>query len=277
MENKYKLLAVDLDDTLLNRQLEVSPGNREALRQAGEAGVKVILATGRMYRAALPYARQLDIAGPLITYMGALVRHAGTGQTLFHRPAPLDLALEIIGRVKKYGYHINVYLDDELFVARHTPEGERYAALSGVRPKVVGDLAAFLRGRGEDPTKVLVIEQESLLDSLAEEMRPVFGHLLHITKSKPYFLEFSHPLANKGHALEAVVRGCGLEREQVIAVGDAYNDLEMIDYAGLGVAVANAREEIRARADFVTLSNEEDGVAAVIHKFILGVDGCGML
>lgn len=273
MENKYRLLAVDLDDTLLNRRLEISPGNREALRVAREAGVKVTLATGRMYQAALPYARQLDIEEPLITYMGALVKHAGTGETLFHRPVPLEQALEIVGRVaSKYGYHINVYLDDELFVARPTQEGERYAALSGVSLQVVGDLAEFLRGRGEDPTKVLVIAQENLLDSLAEEMRPVFGHLLHITKSKPHFLEFSHTLANKGDALAAVAKGYGLQREQIIAVGDAYNDLEMIDYAGLGAVVANAREEIRARADFVTLSNEEDGVAAVIRKYILGVD-----
>lgn len=272
MENKYKLLAVDLDDTLLNSRLEISLGNREALRLAREAGVRVTLATGRMYRAALPYARQLELAGPLITYQGALVKDAGTGKTLFHRPVPLDLALEVMARVNHYGFHINTYLEDNLYVARPTPEGERYAALSGVPLEVVGDLSDFLRRQGQDPTKVLVIAGEEQLDNLAQELRPVFNHSLHITKSKPHFLEFSHPLANKGDALAAVAEGIGVNREQIIAVGDTYNDLEMIDYAGLGVAVANARAAVKSRAGFVTLSNDEDGVAAVIRKFILEVE-----
>lgn len=272
MENKYKLLAVDLDDTLLNSRLEISPGNQEALRLAGEAGVQVVLATGRMYQATLPYARQLDLAGPLITYQGALVKHAGTGQTMSHRPVPLDLALAVMARVNRYGYHVNTYLDDHLYVARPTSEGERYADLSGVSLEAVGDLTGFLQRQGQDPTKVLVIAKEDQLDSLAQELRPVFGHLLHITKSKPHFLEFSHPQANKGHALAAVAEGMGVNREQVMAVGDTYNDLEMIDYAGLGVAVANARAEIKSRAGFITLSNDEDGVAVAIRKFILGVE-----
>jgi hypothetical protein len=268
--SKYKLLAVDLDDTLLNAELRVPERSRHAIGAAREAGVRVTLATGRMFRSALPFARELGVEEYLITYQGALVRHAVTGEVLFHRPVPLELALEVIEFVNRYGYHINIYLDDNLYVAKHTRESELYTAISRTPVEAVGDLAAFLKERAGNPTKVLVVAQEQLLDALAEEVRPLFGDHLHITKSKPHFLEFSHPLANKGDALAAIARHYGVEREQVIAVGDSYNDIEMIDYAGLGVVVGNARREIRDRADYVCRSNEECGVAEVVEKFILG-------
>lgn len=268
--NQYKLLAVDLDDTLLNTGLQVPERSRQAILAAREAGVRVTLATGRMFRSALPFARELGMEEYLITYQGALVRHAVTGEVLFHRPVPLELALEVIELVDRYGYHINVYLDDNLYVARHTRESEQYGTFARIPVEAVGDLAAFLKERAGQPTKILVIAREQLLDRLAREARPRFGEHLHITKSKPNYLEFSHPLANKGDALAAIARHYGLEREQVIAVGDSYNDIEMIDYAGLGVVVGNARREIKERAGYVCRSNDECGVAEVVEKFILG-------
>jgi len=269
-KSKYKLLAVDLDDTLLDANLNVPGRSRRAIALALQAGVRVTLATGRMYRSALPFARQLGVEDYLITYQGALVRHAATGEVLFHRPVPLDLALEVLALVKRYGYHVNIYLDDFLYVAEHRPESARYAAHSRIPLEAVGDLAAFLKERGQDPTKVLVVAREEQLDELAAEARPLFGGGLHITKSKPHFLEFSHPLGNKGYALAAIAAHYGVEREEIIAVGDSYNDIEMIEYAGLGVVVSNARPEIRERADFVCPSNEECGVAEVVERFILG-------
>ncbi|RYD07145.1 hypothetical protein N752_00755 [Desulforamulus aquiferis] len=130
----------------------------------------------------------------------------------------------------------------------------------------MGDLLKFLN---QDPTKVLVVGDEALLDNLWREMAQHFGESLHITKSKPHFLELSHPQATKGHALDMLAKGWGLNREQVIAIGDSYNDLEMIEYAGLGVIMGNARQDVKDKADYVTNSNEEDGVAEVIKKFIL--------
>jgi len=268
----YKLVALDLDDTLLGKDLKVTESTRQVLSEIMAGGVHVTLATGRMFRSTLPFAGELNINAPLITYQGALVKHSGTGEVLFHRPVPLELALDIIRRVEKYGYHINIYLDDFLYVARDTEEGRRYANVSRIPLEVVGDLEQFLISRREDPTKVLVVSREPLLDELAAELKPVYGDNLHITKSKPHFLEFSHPSATKGHALKAVADYYGIPREKVMAVGDSYNDLEMIDWAGLGVVMGNAREEIRARADYVTLSNEEEGVGHALRKFILDVD-----
>lgn len=265
----YKLLAVDLDDTLLDKNLRVSEANRRALMLAQQAGVVVTLATGRMFRATLPFARELGVAAPLIVYQGALVKHSVTGEVVLHRPLPLELALDVVDRLTRRGYHVNVYLDDCLYVERTGPESALYESISRVSARPVGPLLPFLKERGQEPTKVLVVGREKELDQLAAELRPLYGNSMHITKSKPFFLEFSHPLANKGQALAAVAAYYGFSPEEVIAVGDADNDLEMIAWAGLGVAVANARPRVREVADYITASNEEDGVARVVEKFIL--------
>lgn len=265
----YKLVALDLDDTLLGRDLKISTATRQVIFEVMARGVHVTLATGRMFSSALPFARYLDINAPLITYQGALVKHSQSEELLLHFPIPMEVALDIIGRVSKYGYHINVYLDDYLYVAKDTEAGRRYANLCRIPLEVVGDLQHFLVSRGKEPTKVLVISKEELLDELAAELKPVYGDRLHITKSKPHFLEFSHPSANKGHALKAVAEYFGASRKEVMAVGDSYNDVEMIDWAGFGVVMGNARDEIKKMADYVTLPVEEEGVRHALRKFIL--------
>lgn len=263
--SKYRMLAIDLDDTLLNCRLEISPLTKEYIGRAREAGVHVTLATGRMYRSAQPYARELGLDLPLITYQGALVKEALSEEVLLHRPVPLELAREAIRLVNRLGYHINVYVNDQLYVEKITPEAEKYRQISGVPVYPVGDLLKFL---DQDPTKVLVVGDEAKMDQLWKDMGKHFGDSLHVTKSKPHFLELSHPLATKGHALDILAKGWGLNREQIIAIGDSYNDLEMVEYAGLGVIMGNANDEVKGRADYVTCSNEEDGVAEVIKKFI---------
>ncbi len=265
MTTIYRMLAIDLDDTLLNGKLQISQRNKEYIRRAKEAGVHVTLATGRMYCSALPYAQELNINLPLITYQGALVKEAGSGEVLLHRPVPLELAREAMVWVKKLGYHINLYMDDKLYVEKMTPEAETYMRISGITAHPVGDLVAFMQ---EAPTKVLFVGEVRELDQLELAMRQHFASSLHICKSKPHFLEISHPEATKGHALDTLARRSGLTAEQVIAIGDAPNDLEMIEYAGLGAVMGNASPEVKEKANYVASSNEEDGVAQVIAKFI---------
>ncbi|ACV64638.1 Cof-like hydrolase [Desulfofarcimen acetoxidans DSM 771] len=265
--SKYKFVAIDLDDTLLDKDLKISERARQAISRAKDRGVLVTLSTGRMYRSALPYARELEIDLPIITYQGALVKNPGTGETLAHYPLPLDYARQVISRGKSLGYHINVYVNDNLYIEKENPHSARYEKISGIAAQPVGDLSDFLNR--EDPTKVLISAEEQQLDALMEEFGRKFGANVHITKSKPYFLEFSHPLATKGHALSVLAGKYGVLREEVMAVGDSYNDLEMIDYAGLGVIVANARKDLKEHADYVTAASSGDGVAEAIEKFIL--------
>ena len=263
----YKLIAADVDDTLLDPQLQLTESVREAVAAVMAAGVKFTLSTGRMFRSAKPYAVSLGLDIPLITYQGALVKNALSGEEFLFRPLPLELAWEIVEHVHTLGYHQNAYIDDVLYMERDTPEGQRYSAIAGVRPELVGDLLLVLK---KAPTKLLTIAEEPLLDRLMEELKFKYAGRVHISKSKPYFLEFSHPEATKGYALQALAEHYGIKREEVIAIGDSYNDLEMLEYAGLGVMVANARDELKAKADYVTTAPNGAGVTEVIERFVLG-------
>lgn len=265
---EYKMLATDLDDSLLNDRFEITAADRDAIVRAVKAGVKVVLATGRMFRSALPYALELGLDTPLITYQGAFVKFPGNGKVLRNRPVPFELALELLEIAKAGGIHANIYIDDNLFVEKITTESRIYQEISGVEPVVAGDLTVYLKEERRDPTKVLMVSSREKIKSLWGELVNYFGEKMYITSSKPIFLECMHPQSNKGRALEAVAGHYGISSKEIIAVGDSYNDLEMLRFAGLGVAVANAREEVKKSAGFVTLSNNDGGVARVIDEFI---------
>lgn len=264
--HKIKLIAVDLDDTLLDSGLKISPRVKETVRGAVGRGVSVVLATGRMFCAALPYARELVLDTPLITYQGALVKDRA-GRVFFYQPVPLELAQDVIRHLNPTGFHIQAYVDDTLCMSRLTPEGERYARLSGVTPRIVGDLLQFL---SVSPTKVLMVAPEEEIDKLLPELLKRYAGCLHVSKSKPHFLEFSHPEATKGEALKRLAIAFDLIPEEIMAVGDSYNDIPMLDFAGTAVVVGNARAEIKSHATYVTAANSEDGVALAIEKLVFG-------
>lgn len=270
MSNKYKLIAVDLDDSLLNDQWGIGDADRNAIARAIEAGIKVVIATGRMYCSALPYARELKLQTPLITYQGAYVRFPDSEKVLYDCPLPYDVTLELLSKIVPLGYHINIYVDDQLLVEKMTEEARLYQKIAGIEPIVVGDLENYLVHEKKcGSTKlVVVVAQEKKVDLLAKELHSEFLGRVNITKSKPYFLELMNIKVDKGQALAAVAEYYGIARESTIALGDSYNDLEMLEYAGVGAVVANAREEIKARADYITSANTQGGVAQVINKFI---------
>lgn len=262
----YKLIAADLDDTLLNDELEVSTRNRKALADAQDKGLVVTIATGRMFRSALPIALDLGIKGPIISYQGAFVKGAVDGRVYVHRPVPFKLAKEVLAEGYKAGVHINLYLDDNLFMDKVTEEGEFYVRQAKVDMFPVGNLIDFMQ---KEPTKVLYIGDPPLLNDLEKQLREKFGDSLYITKSKPYYLEFMHPQATKMHGLAALAGSMGIMPDEIITFGDSYNDIEMLEYAGLGVAMGNSPPEIKKRANLVTATNNNDGVAEVIEKFVI--------
>jgi len=265
--SKFRLIAVDIDDTLLNDRIEVSTANREALQNAMDVGVAVTIATGRMFRSALPVAEKLGIRTPIITYQGALIRDTVTKEILCERPVPLQLAQMVLEEGYRADIHMNVYVGDSLFVDRITPEGKGYAKLAEVDINPVGNLSDFLK---QAPVKILFIADPGVLDRLNRELQDKFGASLYITKSKPNYLEFMHPESTKKSGLEALAQRYGIKQEEIMAIGDSYNDIDMLEYAGMGVAMGNAPDEIKEKADYVTADNNEDGVAKAVEKFILG-------
>lgn len=259
-----KLVAIDLDDTLLQDDLKISLRAKNDIREAISQGITVTLATGRMFAAAIPYARELGLDVPLITYQGAMVKYAD-GRVVFHQTIPLDIAQQVVNFIRPFGYHINVYVNDELFMEKDSPEGRRYVAMTKVPPHFVESFEKLWA----DPTKFVIMAEDKELDELEEKLVPEFGKVLNITKTLPGFLEITHCKVTKGTALKALAESLDLKPEQVMAIGDSLNDVAMIQYAGFGVAMKNSVPQLKEYARYITLTNNEDGVAEVLEKFVL--------
>ncbi|MBM7581559.1 Cof subfamily protein (haloacid dehalogenase superfamily) [Caldicoprobacter guelmensis] len=264
---KYRLVAIDLDDSLLNDDLSISQENLEAVRCTIEKGVKVTIATGRMFKSALPYVQQLGINVPVITYQGALVVNALSRDVLLHCPVPLDLSREIVKESKKNNIHLQVYIDDEYYFEEHNKYSDLYFKVSGIPGKAVGSLDDFLV---KEPTKLIMIDEPENILKWMEYYREKFSGKLQVTISKAHYLEFTNIEATKGNAVKYLAEMYGIKPEEVIAIGDSFNDIPMLTYAGLGVAMGNAPEIVKSHADYVTYSNNENGVAYVLEKFVLG-------
>jgi Cof subfamily protein (haloacid dehalogenase superfamily) len=260
-----RALAFDLDRTLIGEDVVLRPRTRAALLAAREAGLRLVVVTGRMFQATRPYLAAAGLDGLVVCYQGAVVADIATGEFLRHVPIPLELAQEAIAAVEDEGFPLNCYVGDELYVARRTPESETYASFQDIAIHEVGDLRSWL---AEPPTKLVVVGERHLLDDLAVRMRERFGERLFIAKSLPFFLEFAHPSVSKGSGLAFAAERLGFAPGATVAFGDGENDLELLEWAGYGVAVANAAERLRAVADFVCPSVEDEGVAQVIEALL---------
>ncbi|PKM87534.1 MAG: Cof-type HAD-IIB family hydrolase [Firmicutes bacterium HGW-Firmicutes-12] len=260
-----KLIAIDLDDTLLRNDLTISTRAKSAILKAAEAGVAVTFATGRMFVSALPFALDLKLDLPLITYQGALVKYVD-GRVVYHRPLSIELAKRVVDFLIPYKYHVNIYVNDELCMERQSPEGRHYAGIAKVPVHFVEHIHQAL---SDAPTKILIIAKEPEIDELAVNLQRAFGGQVNITKSKPYFLEIANKEATKGLALAELAKSLELDSSQVMAIGDSWNDLDMLEYAGIGVAMENAMADVKKVAQYVTRSNEDDGVAEAIELLVL--------
>ena len=263
-----RLIAIDLDDTLLRDDVTISPRVAGAIQTARRQGVKIVIATGRMPVSAKPFIRQLELDLPAILYHGALVQDVLEGKTIFRRVIPSSLAGEIIRYGVQHGVYGQIYLQNRVVAAEFTSWSELYNRIASI-PIEVGNLEEELAREPEGVEKIIFMDDEPELDQFALLLRESYGDNIHITKSKPFFLEVVDKSVNKGAALAALAAQWGIVREDIMAIGDSYNDLEMIRYAGVGVAMGNARMEIKAQADIVALTNEEDGVAEVLEKYVL--------
>jgi Cof subfamily protein (haloacid dehalogenase superfamily) len=218
-----------------------------------------------MFRSVLPYLERAGIDGPVICYQGAVVADPRTGEFLRHEPIPLELARTAIGAIVDEGFHVNCYVNDELYVAEVTPEAERYSGFQSIPLHAVGDLADWLT---EPPTKLVAIDEPDVLDRLEARLKERFAGRLYISKSLPYFLELASPEVTKGSGLAFLAEHLGFTRERTVAFGDGENDVELLEWAGFGIAVANAHPRVLAAADWVCPSAEEEGVAQVVEALL---------
>jgi Cof subfamily protein (haloacid dehalogenase superfamily) len=262
----YRLLVIDLDGTARSRRLGITSGVRRAIEAARTRGVRVCVATGRMWRSAEPWIRALGVDPPAILYNGGQVLDFEAARTLYERRLPAAAAraaLELVRRDPEVQPHL--YVDDRVLVERPHPLTEAYTADDGLAAEVVPSFEPFLAA---DPHKILIIGPEPRVERLQRSVHAA-ALPVHAVQSEPVYLEILPPGVSKGEALRAMCGALQVTLEETIAVGDNWNDVEMIEVAGLGVAMGHAPEGVRAKADYVCGTAEEEGVREVIERFIL--------
>ncbi|MEZ2238592.1 MAG: Cof-type HAD-IIB family hydrolase [Microcoleus sp.] len=268
-----RLLVVDIDGTIAGKSNNIRETVKQAIFAAQSRGVQVAVATGRMYRSALRFHQDIGSTLPLISYQGAWIQDPASQKMLRHQPLSKQTALELLEHFQEPHLRsllsVNFYINDQLYVPEITAATRLYAQRSGIQPIAITDLRRDIPG---EPTKVLALcENPGVLDGLLSSMRERYTPAeLYLTRSVATFFEATHPLVNKGAAVQYIAEDLlGLQPENVMAIGDNFNDVEMISYAGVGVAMGNAPSEVKAGANWVAPDVEEDGVAAAIAKFIL--------
>lgn len=263
---EIRLVALDLDGTLLDSHSNLEPRAKEVICRVQEKGVGVTLATGRMFRSALPFARELNLHLPLIVYHGALIKDPDSGKVIWQRLLSLDIVRILVQKARAYGLPFNIYLNDELYVEDVRPENEAYASQARVPLHKVDDILTYLKS---EPIKFVAVYHGRELDYLEEEVRRELGDRVYITRSFPHYLEIINREASKARGLAILAQALGIKPAEIMVIGDSFNDLEMFRFAGLAIAMGNAPPAVQAAAHHVTGTNDAGGVAEALVKFIL--------
>ncbi|HHW56961.1 MAG TPA: HAD family phosphatase [Clostridia bacterium] len=275
---QYKLIAIDMDDTLLRHDKTISKENIEALHKAREKDVYVVISTGRVFASAYAYADMIGFRTYIIASNGALIRDPDNN-TIYESILNYESMIEIIKTCQKYNTYFQLINDTTVFSPEITNKFQRYAEWNDLFREAlkveVKEIKNPLKEVGELKASILKIiifnEDADTLKKIREELSE--NDSIQITSSYMDNIEIVNKGVSKGRALEILGGYLGIKREEMIAIGDSENDIEMIKFAGLGVAVENAIEEVKKIADFITKSNMEDGVKYVIDNFILSEEG----
>lgn len=268
---KYKLVVSDFDGTLRRSDDTVSEHTKKVIAEFKRRGGIFTISTGRMHKAIASRIADVGLTGrfPLMSFQGAFIRDSESGDVLLKLPIERDFAIEVANECKRLNIYCHYYTFDELYIPEITESNTIYCKLNRITPTVVGDLAAHLKNNREEIAKVLCIVDTDKIQAAQKTLNAKFGDRASVFISAPQLLEVVSSKAGKGNGLKFAAKLNNIDLSETIAVGDEMNDYTMIQAAGLGVAVSNANEKLKSVADYITLSNDEDGVAAVIEKFCL--------
>ena len=262
-----KLVAFDLDGTLIGRDLVLRPRVREAIERMRDAGIAGCIVTGRMYRAAVTYARDLSFDAPLVCYQGAAIIDPERDTVLRDTPLDVDTVGAIVDVVERDRMHLQLYRNDEYYCERHNRFSDLYASLSGTEPVVVPSLReAFAYSPA---TKAVVIDEPERSAAYVDRVRELLGDRVYATRSYPEFVEILNPSVDKGDALRFVAAHLGIDLKDVAAIGDSWNDAPLLRTAGFGIAMGSAPKELLDLAHAVVADVSEDGVAEAIDRYVL--------
>lgn len=265
-ELKYKLLAIDIDDTLVPRLGSISKEDKAAIKRAEEAGVYVTLATGRGFHGASKVREELGVDRLTINYGGALIMDAAKGEPFYVTELESDTVVEILTLAEELGLHAHLYQGDEIVCEREHPYAAAYAEHLGIPARIEPNIRSM---RWQNVPKVLIITEPERVAELLPYFREKLGSKAAVSASSPGFIEFNKVGASKGSALELLARHLGVPREATAAIGDNTLDLEMIRWAGLGCCVGDGNEAVKAAADVIAPPCRESAVAWFINNKIL--------
>lgn len=264
---EIKLIACDMDGTLLDSNRNISERNKKAIAKCIAAGKTFIIATGRMYIAARPYALQLGLDVPIVTYNGGLIRGSKSGKIFLEQPIKLETAQELLDYVKETGNYAQFYVGDELYIEKANKYSEMYGKMQGIDSCIIPKGEAFYTAQGR-PYKILMTMESGDLPATMERYRQRFKGKLDITSSHPMFLEVMEPGVNKWQAICKLAEQLSIKKDEIMCLGDSDNDYEMVANAGIGVAMANATDKVKSGAKIITASNDDDGVAIVLESIL---------
>lgn len=263
---KIKLLALDIDDTLVYRAGRVSERNLKAIAAAREAGVYVTLATGRGYFGSSRVVKELGLDTYIVNYGGAMINDAKTGLPVFTTELENELVQEIMAMADEMGLHSHLYQGDGIVCSKPHPYANKYVSLLDLPFEVDPELQNKV---WKNVPKVLIITEPERVEKLLPIFEKHFEGRVCVSASSPGFIEFNRLGANKGTAVAWIADKLGIDRSEVAAMGDNTLDYEMIEYAGTGAVVENGNEVLKAIADVIVPPCTEDGVAHFIERFIL--------
>jgi Cof subfamily protein (haloacid dehalogenase superfamily) len=268
----FDLGAFDLDGTVLRRNLRITQDTVTALHSLRERGMRLVVATGRRFEEARGYAGRLGFADgdPVICYGGSMVRRMN-GETLLHRTLPRSLGTEVLEWAASRDLHARVFLDGQIVTSPDTPAAlEHLRRYPEPRVSVVDSPVDWLRDGGEEPTKLVIVDRPDEIGSWLEEAQTAFAGRLFVTRSLPHYVEIGGLEGTKASALGFLCERWGITPERLLAFGDADNDIDMLRFAGHGVAVGGMTGEVREAADVVVPGVDEDGVAGYVETLLGG-------
>ena len=266
----YKLIALDIDGTLTNSRNEITPRTRYALLEAQAQGKRIIIASGRHPIGVYPIAQDLrleDYGGYIMSFNGGKIIECSTGRTIVTKLFPREYLPDIISVLQDSNITVITWDDKRIFANnKRNDYTDIEQEVLKTEMVVVDDFVSEVKF---EVNKILLAGEPDELDEYQEILTKRYDGLLEIYKSAPYFLELMPFGVSKGSMLPLLLEQLGVNRDELIAFGDNYNDMTMIGYAGMGVAMANGEPEIRKIANYVCASNDDDGIAEALHKFVL--------
>ena len=272
--NNYKLIVTDMDGTVLGADHQLTKENKRALKEAEKMGIKIVFATGRFHESAKVHGDFLEHVMPIISSNGSIIKHPETNEVIYSNSIDKDTCLQIIDILDNHNLRYQVYTD-EIILQKYDTEEEKQMMINYIK-KVFSDKTEIifkkdLREELVDKNvlkfNVMELEKVDLLDKAKEDLKKLEN--TEVTSSWNNNLEIMSQGSNKGNAVEFLAGLLNIDRENIIAFGDNYNDMSMLEYVGTGVAMGNAEEDVKKIASYITDKNHEDGVAKALDKLVL--------